>query len=65
MLDVIKDSLFYKFTTRLSDIENEYGEIAFRERKEFVNRFGHKSSYNVYSAYSKIQCEEIYQLYEK
>lgn len=48
--DVINDSMFVKFQTRLSDIENKVCcFIAERETVEFTNRFGRKSKYNVYS----------------
>lgn len=47
--DVINDSMFVKFQTRLSDIENTVCcFIAEREPVEFTNRFGRKSKYNVY-----------------
>lgn len=53
MLDLIKDSAFYKFPARLSEIEKEYGTIAKREKQSFTNRFGRKSSYCIYSAIDK------------
>lgn len=46
--DVIKDSMFYKFQTRLSEIESEHGILANRQKVQFTNRFGRKSNYYVY-----------------
>jgi len=51
--DVISDSMFYKFQTRLSEIEKRHGSISKREKKEFKNRFGRKSNYTIYSAINK------------
>lgn len=62
--DVINDSMFYKFQTRLSDIENKYcGYIANREKAEFTNRFGRKSNYNIYS--SRLSNEKLIELFNK
>lgn len=62
--DVINDSMFYKFQTRLSDIENRYCcFIANREKVDFTNRFGRKSNYNVYSAC--IPKEKLIELFNK
>ena len=62
--DVISDSMFYKFQTRLSDIENRYCcFIAERKQVEFTNRFGRKSNYNTYSAC--IPKEKLIKLFEK
>ena len=62
--DVINDSMFFKFQTRLSDIEQDLGyEIASRTVKKFENRFGRKSKYNLYSALDKNKILEIYDNY--
>ena len=50
---VINDSMFIKFQTRLSDLENEYGTFTKKEWKPFVNRFGHSSRYLEYSLSNK------------
>jgi len=46
--DVINDSMFHKFQTRLSEIESIFGQIAERKRIKFTNRFNHKSDYLEY-----------------
>jgi len=58
--DLINDSMFFKFQTRLSELEQKFGEIAKRERRKFVNRFNQTSSYNMYSAIDKERILEIY-----
>lgn len=62
--DVINDSMFVKFQSRLSDIENRHGLlIAKRDHKSFVNRFGTKSNYNVYTAIDKEKIKELFYSY--
>ena len=39
LLDILKDSMFHKFQTRLSDIELEHGSITKKTKKSFTNRF--------------------------
>jgi hypothetical protein len=56
---VINDSMFIKFQTRLSDLENEYGTFTKKEWKPFVNRFGHSSRYLEYSLSNKELAETI------
>ncbi len=47
---VINDSMFFKFTTRLSEIENELGfSITNKDKIKFISRFGRKSKFNKYS----------------
>ena len=59
--DVINDSMFYKFQTRLSDVERELKkEIAERKKMKFVSKFGNKSEYNLYKAIDKNYIKEIY-----
>lgn len=58
--DLINDSMFFKAQTRLSELEQEYGQLAKREKVKFINRFNHKSEYNVYSAIDKKRILEIY-----
>ena len=61
--DVINDSMFFKFQTRLSEIECDLGiELAKRTRVEFTSRFGKKSTYNIYSA---LDSDKILSLYSK
>lgn len=62
---IIRDSMFYKFQTRLSDIEREKGTIAKRKRISFTNRFGRKSSYYEYSPIDKDQIKQLYSEYNK
>ena len=61
--DVINDSMFFKFQTRLSDIELEDGEITKKTRKTFTNRFGRPSSYLVYEAKDLDLIKKLYNLY--
>lgn len=62
--DVIVDSMFHKFQTRLSEIESEIMiTIAKRERKEFTNKFGNKGSYLIYSAIDKEQIKKLFEKY--
>lgn len=62
--DLINDSFFYKFQSRLSEIENkEMSLIATRKRKSFTNRFGNKSTFNIYNRC--ISKEKIKELFEK
>ena len=61
---VINDSMFFKFQTRLGEIEAKHGTIAFRDKVKFINRFGHKSNYNLYSAAAtQEKLLEIYKTY--
>ena len=40
----------HKFSSRLGELEKKLGyPLAFRKPKDFVNRFGHKSQYMVYT----------------
>jgi len=62
--DVINDSMFFKFQTRLSEIENDLGyAIATRTRKSFINKFGRKSTYNLYNAIDKAFLLDLIQSY--
>ena len=62
--DLINDSMFFKFQTRLSEIEKKINKsIATRERVRFTNRFGVKSSYNIYNAIDKNKIKELYEDY--
>lgn len=59
--DAINDSMFFKFNTRLSELECDLSEqIANRREVKFTNRFGHNSSYLVYSAVDKEKLIEMY-----
>ena len=57
---VIKDSMFYKFQTRLSDLEKKYGQLAERKTFRFTNRFGHQGKHYGYKAIDVNRCKEIY-----
>jgi hypothetical protein len=65
IMDLIQDSMFIKFQTRLSEIENEHGVITSKERKDFVNRFNKKSNYVVYKCTDKEKAKELFKLYER
>ena len=61
---VINSSMFFKFQSRLGEIENKYGTIATRKRILFTNRFGNNGSYNVYyRSVSKQRLEQLFNLY--
>lgn len=59
-VDVITEDMFWKFNTRLSELEAKYGAIANRKRLPFTNRFGHKGGYLIYSAIDRDKCIELY-----
>ena len=62
--DVINDSMFFKFQTRLSEIENEIGyKIAKRVKKKFINRFKRKSKFNLY--FLSLKDNEANELFKK
>lgn len=64
--DLINDSMFFKFQTRLSEIENrENTNLANREIKIFTNRFGRKTKYNVYSAINKEKIKKLFSKYDE
>lgn len=58
--EVINDSMFYKFQTRLSELEKEYGILTKKKRIKFTNRFGHAGSHIGYKALNMMKCREIY-----
>lgn len=58
--DIINDSMFYKFQTRLSELESEFGSLAEKSKKEFINRFGRKSKYVIYSCSDQEKAKEVY-----
>lgn len=61
---VIQDSFFYKFQTRLAEIESEHGKLVDRKRTKFKNRFGNKSSYVSYkTCVSNKRLNELFKLY--
>lgn len=62
MRDLILDTMFYKFQTRLSELEKKHGDLANRKVQTFTNRFGHKGYHTSYSAIDK---ERIYEIYIK
>ena len=60
---VINDSMFWKFGSRLGEIERKHGTLAHRDRVKFTNQFGHKSSYSTYTCIDKEKARLIYDLY--
>ena len=64
LADVIKDSMFHKFQTRLSEIENEHGAITKKTKQFFLNRFGRKSDYLIYSCTDKEKANELFKTYK-
>lgn len=61
--DVINDSMFYKFQTRLSDIELEYGSLTLKTKKPFTNRFGRKSNFTLYKCSNIALAKELLNKY--
>lgn len=57
---VIVDSMFYKFQTRLSELEQRYGVLAERKQTKFENRFGRKANYTSYRAIDIDKLKNIY-----
>lgn len=51
--EVIKDSMFFKFQTRLGELEQEYGVLTNKTNHSFINRFGRKSTFKMYEAIDK------------
>lgn len=66
MKHVINDSMFFKFNTRLSELENKLGHsITNKDRVKFTNRFGKKSSFINYSrCVTDKKLKEIFESYE-
>lgn len=57
--EVINDSMFYKFQSRLSEIESEHGEICERSTKVFTNRFGRTSKCTIYECIDVDKAREL------
>lgn len=64
LLDVINDSRFHKFQSRMSDIEKVHGQIARREKVKFIDRFGFRGDHNIYKAVDKQKCIELFHKYK-
>jgi len=60
--DVINDSLFHKFQTRLSEIELKFGIITKKTRHTFTNKFGNSGSFYSYKAIDKNKLELLYEV---
>jgi len=65
LTEVIDDSRFHKFQTRLGEIEQEHGEICERSTRKFINRFGRKSKYTVYECSNINKARELIIKYKK
>ena len=61
--DVINDSMFYKYQSRLSTIEAEHGALTEKTKKKFTNRFGRKSQYTIYKCINKELAKELINKY--
>ena len=57
---VITDSHFYKFQTRLGELEQRYGTLVERTRKPFKNRFGKKGSLTYYKVKDRQKCLKLF-----
>ncbi len=62
---VIADSMFYKFQTRLGEIESKHGVITHKTKKSFLNRFKRVCTYTKYEAIDKNKCKELLKTYER
>lgn len=65
MKDVINDSMFYKFPSRLSELEKKFGFLAERENVKFKNRFGNRSVFCLYKTIDRERCIDIYKNLQK
>ena len=57
--DVINHSMFYKFQSRLSEIERTHGYITEKTPQSFINKFGKKASYKLYKCIDKQKAKEL------
>ena len=64
LAEVIRDSMFHKFQTRLSELEAIHGEIATRTKVNFTNRFGRSSYYYFYEAIDRVKIKELFYKYQ-
>jgi hypothetical protein len=62
--DVINDSMFYKFQTRLGEIEAEHGTLVERGKQSFTTKHNKSRKYTTYKAIDKEKLKEIFKLYE-
>ncbi len=62
---VINDAFFWKFNTRLSELENQFGVFTKKTFKHFTNRFGNSGKYYVYSLSDEKKALEILELIKK
>ena len=60
LMYVIRDSMFFKFQTRLSELEKEYGALATRKKIPYTNKHGNSADYNLYKAIDKNKLKRIY-----
>ena len=63
LADVIREDMFYKFQTRLGEIEKEHGIICSRNRIKFINRFKKRRSYVLYTCIDKEKARKIFKKY--
>lgn len=64
LADVINDSMFYKFQTRLSEIEREHGVISTKTNQNYTNKFGQKTHYTIYKCIDKKKTRELILKYQ-
>ncbi len=65
LTNVINDSMFYKFQTRLSDIELRHGSLTSKETTKFVNRFKRKSHFIIYKCTNIDKAKKLFIEYSK
>ena len=59
LVDVINDSMFFKFQTRLSELEERFGTLAKREKRTIRNRFGREVTIYLYTAHRKSYIKQL------
>lgn len=64
LANVINHNMFYKFQTRLSDIELKHGNITEKERVKFVNVFKVNSSFTCYKCVDVDKAKKLFKLYK-
>ena len=64
LAEVIKHSMFYKFGSRMSEIDcKEMNLIGTRTKVNFTNRFGRSSYYYYYEAIDREQIKTLFYKY--
>ncbi len=62
--EVIKDCMFYKFVSRVSDLISDYGLEVHKKNEPYTNRFNHRTNTIRYCLYEN-QLDKNIELYNK